>query len=618
MPLDHGVADSIAAISVQAGGMQVDESWAEVGQEPRSSSAGQESGGAAVDMLALGNVTRCLTALLLRALPAEQAWEVGPPTPGSRTRATGRVPSALSFTDAAQQYTEMCTTASDVVLYHLRSVLWMLSHHLGTDFASFCSAAVSGDDLAAVLEEVGDPAAPSSERVHVLVGHIQQAAADMFDSQQAVRQWRAKFDAAAALLLQHYRACMRVPDTRGVVSQAVVQVQQWADDALTHSQTLLDAFCGGILSLEASRAGRSWAPRAAPDADAPPDILQGLPRAVRELSIAAVGAAHARDSLDRYTLEAEALSRETADAAARMPEVQAAATEAHAGLTSRAPALLEAVLLQLPSVQSLGQELPVLVATLHSDMRQVVRDLETLTKVHSAAADIAPVCGQLSKKWQSFRPRIEQLASGLSSVANSATASSALSQGASMDPVTSLTQLLTAAAEPAGNALGAVSHLRPRANLYAQFGALGSGGFSGVFAGNTADFSMDSDNAAMGSTRATPMLPHDAVGLVSVQVEDLLAQLSATQQAAEAVTASLQETVLHVRQQNASSGIGVARMDKNRVAFAKAVMKRTSAKLQGSASGKTLTVEQHVRMLIGQAVSTQRLSRMYEGWMPWL
>lgn len=59
-------------------------------------------------------------------------------------------------------------------------------------------------------------------------------------------------------------------------------------------------------------------------------------------------------------------------------------------------------------------------------------------------------------------------------------------------------------------------------------------------------------------------------------------------------------------------------MDKNRVAFAKSVMKRTSAKLQGSSSGKSLTVEQHVQLLISQAVSTQRLSRMYEGWMAWL
>lgn len=71
------------------------------------------------------------------------------------------------------------------------------------------------------------------------------------------------------------------------------------------------------------------------------DILQGLPRAVRELSIAAVGAAHARDSLDHHTLEAEALSRDTADASARMPEVQAAALEGQANLATRAPALLE-------------------------------------------------------------------------------------------------------------------------------------------------------------------------------------------------------------------------------------------------------------------------------------
>lgn len=77
------------------------------------------------------------------------------------------------------------------------------------------------------------------------------------------------------------------------------------------------------------------------DAESPVDILQGLPRAVRELSIAAVGAAHARDSLDQYTLEAEALSRDTADAAARMPEVQAVALEGQASLTARAPALLE-------------------------------------------------------------------------------------------------------------------------------------------------------------------------------------------------------------------------------------------------------------------------------------
>lgn len=213
-------------------------------------------------MLALGNVTRCLTALLLRSLPAEHLWEKVSGTPGSRSRTAGRIPSALNFQAAAQQYTEMCTAASDVVLHYLRSVLWMLSHHLGADFSSFASAAVSRDGLAAVMEQIGDNNAPSSVRVHVVVGHIQQAAADMFDSQQAVRRWRMQFDAAAAMLLQHYRACMRVPDTRNPAAKAVMQVQQWADDAMAHSQSILDTFCAGILSLEASRAGRSWAPRA--------------------------------------------------------------------------------------------------------------------------------------------------------------------------------------------------------------------------------------------------------------------------------------------------------------------------------------------------------------------
>lgn len=57
--------------------------------------------------------------------------------------------------------------------------------------------------------------------------------------------------------------------------------------------------------------------------------------------------------------------------------------------------VLQVIQVQLPSVQALGQELPEIVATLHSDMRQVVRDLESLAKAHSAAADVAPVCGQV-------------------------------------------------------------------------------------------------------------------------------------------------------------------------------------------------------------------------------
>lgn len=250
---------------VQGDAARAEGAWVDTGDHTRSGSGlrQQGSGGEqALDMLALGNVTRCLTSMLLRSIPAELPVERGPSTPGSCTRALGRVPSAISCQDAAQQYAEMHTAALDVVLYHLRSVLWMLSHHLGADFSRFCSAAVSGDSLAAVLKEVGDPTAPSSERVHVVVGHIQKAAADMFDSQQTVRQWRNKYDAAAAMLLQHYATCVRVPDTRNPIAQAASQVQQWTDDALAHSQTLLDTFCGGILSLEASRAGRSWAPSA--------------------------------------------------------------------------------------------------------------------------------------------------------------------------------------------------------------------------------------------------------------------------------------------------------------------------------------------------------------------
>jgi phosphatidylinositol kinase/protein kinase (PI-3 family) len=61
------------------------------------------------------------------------------------------------------------------------------------------------------------------------------------------------------------------------------------------------------------------------------------------------------------------------------------------------------------------------------------------------------------------------------------------------------------------------------------------------------------------------------------------------------------------------------KMDKNRIAFAKAVMKRTAAKVHGLlASGHSLPFEEHARALITQATSAQRLSRMYEGWMPWL
>lgn len=61
------------------------------------------------------------------------------------------------------------------------------------------------------------------------------------------------------------------------------------------------------------------------------------------------------------------------------------------------------------------------------------------------------------------------------------------------------------------------------------------------------------------------------------------------------------------------------KMDKNRIAFAKGVMQRTTAKVHGvAASGRALPVEEHVQVLIAQATSSQRLSRMYEGWTAWL
>lgn len=50
----------------------------------------------------------------------------------------------------------------------------------------------------------------------------------------------------------------------------------------------------------------------------------------------------------------------------------------------------------LPSVAALASELPALVATLHGSLRQLVHDLETLTKTHPACADAAPLCSQVS------------------------------------------------------------------------------------------------------------------------------------------------------------------------------------------------------------------------------
>ena len=49
-------------------------------------------------------------------------------------------------------------------------------------------------------------------------------------------------------------------------------------------------------------------------------------------------------------------------------------------------------------------------------------------------------------------------------------------------------------------------------------------------------------------------------------------------------------------------------------------MKRTAAKVHGTtgAGGAAVPVREHARVLIAQATAPERLSRMYEGWMPWL
>lgn len=49
----------------------------------------------------------------------------------------------------------------------------------------------------------------------------------------------------------------------------------------------------------------------------------------------------------------------------------------------------------LASVAALGGDLPALVATLHGNLRQIVTDLDTLTKTHPACADVAPLCRQV-------------------------------------------------------------------------------------------------------------------------------------------------------------------------------------------------------------------------------
>jgi hypothetical protein len=58
----------------------------------------------------------------------------------------------------------------------------------------------------------------------------------------------------------------------------------------------------------------------------------------------------------------------------------------------------------LESITALAKEMPTLVATLHGNLRQTARDLDSLTKTHPACADVAPLCSQVRAPTASFHP----------------------------------------------------------------------------------------------------------------------------------------------------------------------------------------------------------------------
>lgn len=158
---------------------------------------------------------------------------------------------------------------------------------------------------------------------------------------------------------------------------------------------------------------------------------------------------------------------------------------------------------------------------------------------------------QLSKKWQLFRPRMEGLAAGLRTVAkNAAGANFAGSQGAAPDPVAALKQLLTAVSEPAGEALAALSHF----DTQARYGQARTTGYERPLSMHGAGFGMEGENAVAGNARAGGTEQHHAAAKIAADTEELLAQLAAAQQAAEAVTASLQDTASRARHNAAAPG----------------------------------------------------------------
>lgn len=134
----------------------------------------------------------------------------------------------------------------------------------------------SGARTAGNVANAAHVSAPA--RVHVIVGGVQAAAAALYDAQQAVKRWKVQHEEASRALLTHLDSATSgggyggavigtsvgshgtSERVRNVATGALTATRKWVDAAVAHGDTLLERFCSGILSIEASRAGRAWAP----------------------------------------------------------------------------------------------------------------------------------------------------------------------------------------------------------------------------------------------------------------------------------------------------------------------------------------------------------------------
>lgn len=110
-----------------------------------------------------------------------------------------------------------------------------------------------------------------------------------------------------------------------------------------------------------------------------------------------------------------------------------------------------------------------------------------------------------------------------------------------------------AISEPARGALAALSRAQPQADVQTQGRRARSSRFQQTL-GMHAGFGMDGDGAGNDAGTAVAAEQSLAAAKIAADMEDLLAQLTAAQQAAEAVTASLQDTASHVRHSTAAPG----------------------------------------------------------------